>query len=56
MPPDDFKNDAGLRRWFSINPKSTYISEQANIGRDTVIYPNVTIEGETLIGDGCINS
>ena len=36
-----------------IAPKNTYISEQANIGRDTVIYPNVTIEGETLIGDGC---
>ncbi len=36
-----------------IDPKNTYISEQANIGRDTVIYPNVTIEGETLIGDGC---
>lgn len=36
-----------------IDPKHAYISEQANIGRDTVIYPNVTIEGETLIGDGC---
>ncbi len=36
-----------------IDPKNTYISEDANIGRDTVIYPNVTIEGETLIGDGC---
>ena len=30
-----------------IDPKNTYISEQASIGRDTVIYPNVTIEGET---------
>ncbi len=37
-----------------IDPKNTYISEQANIGRDTVIYPNVIIEGETLIGDGCV--
>ena len=36
-----------------IDPKNTYISESANIGRDTVIYPNVTIEGETIIGDGC---
>jgi len=36
-----------------INPKNTYVSESANIGRDTVIYPNVTIEGETSIGDGC---
>ncbi|MGI8883194.1 MAG: bifunctional UDP-N-acetylglucosamine diphosphorylase/glucosamine-1-phosphate N-acetyltransferase GlmU [Pyrinomonadaceae bacterium] len=36
-----------------IDPKTTYISEQASIGRDTVIYPNVSIEGETEIGDGC---
>ncbi|MDQ3714087.1 MAG: bifunctional UDP-N-acetylglucosamine diphosphorylase/glucosamine-1-phosphate N-acetyltransferase GlmU [Acidobacteriota bacterium] len=36
-----------------IDPKNTYINESANIGRDTVIYPNVTIEGETSIGDGC---
>lgn len=37
-----------------IDPKNSYISERANIGRDTVIYPNVTIEGETIIGDGCV--
>ena len=37
-----------------IDPKNAYISERADIGRDTVIYPNVTIEGETKIGDGCI--
>jgi len=36
-----------------IDPKCTYISEQATIGRDTVIYPNVTIEGASTIGDGC---
>ena len=36
-----------------IDPKNTYVSEQANIGRDTVIYPNVMIEGESVIGDGC---
>ncbi len=36
-----------------IDPKNAYISERANIGRDTVIYPNVTIEGESEIGDGC---
>jgi bifunctional UDP-N-acetylglucosamine pyrophosphorylase / glucosamine-1-phosphate N-acetyltransferase len=37
-----------------IDPKNSYISERANIGRDTVIYPNVMIEGETVIGDGCV--
>ncbi len=36
-----------------IDPKSAYISESASVGRDTVIYPNVSIEGETQIGDGC---
>jgi bifunctional UDP-N-acetylglucosamine pyrophosphorylase/glucosamine-1-phosphate N-acetyltransferase len=36
-----------------IDPKSAYISEAANIGRDTVIYPNVSIEGASNIGDGC---
>ena len=36
-----------------IDPKTAYISEQASIGRDTVIHPNVTIEGECEIGDGC---
>jgi bifunctional UDP-N-acetylglucosamine pyrophosphorylase/glucosamine-1-phosphate N-acetyltransferase len=36
-----------------IDPKTAYVSEQARIGRDTVIYPGVSIEGETEIGDGC---
>ncbi len=36
-----------------IDPKAVYISAKAAIGRDTVIYPNVTIEGKTVIGDGC---
>ena len=36
-----------------IDPKNTYVSERASIGRDTIIYPNVQIEGETSIGDGC---
>ncbi len=36
-----------------IDPINSYISEQADIGRDTIIYPNVKIEGESEIGDGC---
>lgn len=36
-----------------IDPKNVYVSERARIGRDTVIHPNVTIEGDTEIGDGC---
>lgn len=37
-----------------IDPKNSYVSEQASLGRDTVIYPNVSIEGESVIGDGCV--
>ncbi len=37
-----------------IDPKNVYISASASIGRDTIIHPNVIIEGETKIGDGCV--
>ena len=36
-----------------IDPHNTFVSELVSIGRDCVIYPNVRIEGETKIGDGC---
>lgn len=36
-----------------IDPKAAYISARAMIGRETVIYPNVTIEGKSVIGEGC---
>ena len=35
-----------------IDPETTYVSEFASIGRDTVIYPNVSIEGASEIGEG----
>jgi len=37
-----------------IDPSHAYISAEAQIGRDTIIHPNVTIEGKTVIGDGCV--
>lgn len=37
-----------------IDPKSTYISMDAMIGRDTIIYPGTTIEGKTEIGEDCV--
>ncbi len=37
-----------------IDPKAAYISARATVGRDTVIHPNVTIEGDSVIGEGCI--
>src|SRR5215203_64698 len=36
-----------------IDPNNTYISAEAQIGRDTVIFPDVTIEGASEVGDGC---
>ena len=37
-----------------IDPSHAYISAEAQIGRDTIIHPNVTIEGKTIIGNGCV--
>ena len=37
-----------------IDPSHAYISAEAEIGRDTIIHPNVTIEGESVIGEGCV--
>jgi len=37
-----------------IDPKSSYVSESAVAGSDTIIHPNVTIEGATAIGEGCV--
>jgi bifunctional UDP-N-acetylglucosamine pyrophosphorylase/glucosamine-1-phosphate N-acetyltransferase len=37
-----------------VDPASAYVSAQAKIGRDTVIYQNVTIEGKTIVGDNCV--
>jgi bifunctional UDP-N-acetylglucosamine pyrophosphorylase/glucosamine-1-phosphate N-acetyltransferase len=37
-----------------IDPSHAYISSEAQIGRDSIIYPNVTIEGKSIIGEGCV--
>ena len=37
-----------------IDPSHTYISAGAQIGRDTIIHPDVTIEGKSVIGEGCV--
>lgn len=37
-----------------IDPSHAYISQDAQIGRDSIIYPNVTIEGTSVIGEGCV--
>jgi len=37
-----------------IDPSHSYISPEAQVGRDSIIYPNVTIEGKSVIGEGCL--
>ncbi|WP_096203250.1 bifunctional UDP-N-acetylglucosamine diphosphorylase/glucosamine-1-phosphate N-acetyltransferase GlmU [Bacillus sp. FJAT-45350] len=37
-----------------VDPTSTYISSDAVIGQDTVIYPGTIIEGTSQIGDDCM--
>lgn len=37
-----------------IDPSHSYISAEAQIGRDSIIHPNVTIEGKSIIGEGCV--
>jgi len=36
-----------------VDPQHTYVSPDAQIGRDTILHPNVHVEGRTSIGDGC---
>jgi bifunctional UDP-N-acetylglucosamine pyrophosphorylase / glucosamine-1-phosphate N-acetyltransferase len=36
-----------------LDPAATYVSLLASVGRDTVLYPGVQIEGRTQIGEGC---
>jgi bifunctional UDP-N-acetylglucosamine pyrophosphorylase/glucosamine-1-phosphate N-acetyltransferase len=37
-----------------MDPEATYIEFFVSIGRDTVIYPNVYLQGRTVIGENCV--
>lgn len=37
-----------------IDPSHAYVSAEAQIGHDCVIYPGVLIEGDTVIGEECV--
>lgn len=43
--------DAGVTM---VDPDSVWIDADVVIGQDTVLYPNVTIEGKTEIGEDCV--
>jgi len=36
-----------------IDPSHSYISTEAQVGRDCVIHPDVHIEGKSILGEGC---
>ncbi len=36
-----------------VDPRSTWISEDTQIGQDTIIYPSTYIEGKNIIGKNC---
>jgi len=36
-----------------IDPQTVYIDIEVKIGRDTVIYPNTILKGNTVIDEGC---
>lgn len=37
-----------------LDPASTYIEDTVTIGPDSVVYPNVVLEGATVIGTECV--
>ena len=43
--------DAGVT---FIDPSHSYVSAESQIGRDCVIYPDVSIEGKSVLGEGCV--
>jgi bifunctional UDP-N-acetylglucosamine pyrophosphorylase/glucosamine-1-phosphate N-acetyltransferase len=36
-----------------LDPATVHVSSLAIVGRDTTLYPNVFLEGRTVIGEGC---
>ncbi len=36
-----------------IDPSNTYISGEAKVGRDSIIHPDVHIEGNSVLGEAC---
>jgi bifunctional UDP-N-acetylglucosamine pyrophosphorylase/glucosamine-1-phosphate N-acetyltransferase len=37
-----------------IDPHTAYIDRRVEVGRDTVLYPNCLLQGETRIGERCV--
>ncbi|MDD4587639.1 MAG: bifunctional UDP-N-acetylglucosamine diphosphorylase/glucosamine-1-phosphate N-acetyltransferase GlmU [Heliobacteriaceae bacterium] len=37
-----------------VDPTTVWLHRQVKIGADTVVYPQTILEGETIIGSGCV--
>ena len=37
-----------------LDPRTTFIDDSVTVGPDTVLYPGVTLEGQTTIGADCV--
>ena len=37
-----------------IDPATTYIDAGVEIGKDTIIYPQTILEGDTKVGENCL--
>jgi bifunctional UDP-N-acetylglucosamine pyrophosphorylase / glucosamine-1-phosphate N-acetyltransferase len=37
-----------------VDPRTTYVDGRVEVGRDTTLYPNCLLQGETRIGERCV--
>lgn len=37
-----------------VDPSAVYVDDSATVGEGTILYPNTYIEGDTVIGKGCV--
>jgi bifunctional UDP-N-acetylglucosamine pyrophosphorylase/glucosamine-1-phosphate N-acetyltransferase len=37
-----------------IDPRTTYIEADVQLGQDTIIWPNTYLQGDTVVGEGCV--
>jgi len=50
----DQKNAALMAAGVTLeDPATTYVGQGVEVGADTILHPNVTLEGHTVIGSGC---
>jgi bifunctional UDP-N-acetylglucosamine pyrophosphorylase/glucosamine-1-phosphate N-acetyltransferase len=43
--------DAGVT---ILDPERTWVDPRARVGRDTILYPDVAIEGRSVLGEDCV--